>query len=344
MYTGVFVFLIFALICAIAHMNGANFYLFGNRYDVVLTNSMSSKNEKYKDFLKGHNDQYQAFDVVVSKKVTKPTQLKQYDVVIYEDRYVGTNMHRIVDVIPNGSDDLTFEKATVGVLNDYKGILLPQIGSDLVSNTIQIQSLELTTFTTIDDNGDHFNFNVMSEDVVSTVVQKSVSGGFINTYSFKRTSKAPGILTIAHKYEYDYSKEIITGLKIKAHLGTIDVDPDKLTVEEQNLVGKYNETYKYEIRGDKSSTSDGIYDFKDIQAKVVRGIPKAGYLIRFLSSIWGGIMFILLAGLIIATDIIKTRLEKKETAKAEIETPQEQPETIEEHDDINNKGGGGYQV
>lgn len=83
-------------------------YLFGVRSDVVLTNSMSFKNEdpRVQLFLEGHDDQLQRGDLVYSTKVKKDTELNVYDIVLFINKDNNKlTIHRIVD-IRSGTDYL----------------------------------------------------------------------------------------------------------------------------------------------------------------------------------------------------------------------------------------------
>ena len=76
-------------------------YLFGTRNDVVLTDSMSYKNEdpKVQEFLEGHDDQLKIGYLTFSEKVTDNTKLELYDIVIFKNRETGLEtIHRIVDI------------------------------------------------------------------------------------------------------------------------------------------------------------------------------------------------------------------------------------------------------
>ena len=76
-------------------------YLFGVRNDVVLTNSMSYKNEdpRIQSFLEGHDDQLQVGDLVQSTKVKKDTELKVYDIVLFINKDNNKlTIHRIVEI------------------------------------------------------------------------------------------------------------------------------------------------------------------------------------------------------------------------------------------------------
>ena len=50
-FIGVFIFFLLALTSAILKFSGTSFKFAKTRYDVVLTDSMATKSEKFKDFL-----------------------------------------------------------------------------------------------------------------------------------------------------------------------------------------------------------------------------------------------------------------------------------------------------
>ncbi len=89
------------LIVAIQLVNkftGHTPYFFGYRHDVVLTDSMSEVNNHHVDFLKGHDDQLQPFDYIISKKINDKTELNVYDIVVFNHPLFGETVHRIVDI------------------------------------------------------------------------------------------------------------------------------------------------------------------------------------------------------------------------------------------------------
>jgi len=309
-YVGVFVFFFLALVCAIAKFQGAKFSLFGNRYDVVLTNSMSRKNDAHKDFLEGHDDQFQAFDLAVSKPVTSQEELKVYDIVIYTDKYVGTNMHRIVNIEETGKDTVSFLTSELNSIGEYKGYSLYKSYSEIKVSTISFKHLEFSVFSTSKD-ADHFNFNTLMVNYTPVITTKEVDDGYIHNYVVDKETSAPGELYITHKFEYDTTNELVLSLKIEATSGTINIDNKSLIVSGTDMVNDFNKSYRYEIRGDAAKNSDGYYSFKEIQSKVVSKVPKMGYLVRYLNSIWGGVMFLLLGFSIIVFQIISDRMDKK---------------------------------
>lgn len=309
-FVGIFVFFICSLICAISRLNGAKFTIFGSRYDVVLTDSMSVKNENHVEFLE-NDEQIQAFDLVKSIKINNPDEIKEHDVVIFKDRKIGTNMHRIVKVEEDSTEIVTFKESAVKKIGDYEGFELSLNESDIFTNEISYEHLELVTYSLLEDNN-HFNFNAMKTDFEPEISSVQDGIGKLTTYKITRNSTAPCKTHISHKLEYDFSKEIIVSLKIDSVQGEINCDSTSLTANGSDLTKHFNSSYKYEIRGDKANNSDGWYRFDEIESKVVKNIPKLGYFIRFLGSLWGGIMFLLLGILLLVFNILMSYFDKKE--------------------------------
>ena len=99
---------VFSAYCLILKFTNNSIYLFGIRNDVVLTDSMSYKNDdpKVQEFLNGHDDQLQIGYLTFSEKVNENTELNIYDIVIFKNRDTGLEtIHRIVD-IKSGKDYL----------------------------------------------------------------------------------------------------------------------------------------------------------------------------------------------------------------------------------------------
>lgn len=311
-FVGTLVFFLLALTCAILKHSGASFLFGKTRYDVVLTDSMSAKNDKYSSFLEGHDDQYQRFDLVKSKKVKSPEDLNVYDVVIYNDPNVGNNMHRIVSIKDNGCDSVNFKYASKSTSGSYSGVSMTEVVSSVETSNLSFFDAEFSIFTTDSSNQNRYNFNVISTSLTPEITKTEVDGGAILTYKIKRETSIPGSLHIAHKFDsFDYSKDLIISTKVELSKGTLELVTDSLVSNESDLHGEYNKRYLFEIRGDKSEYSDGYFAFEDIQSKVVKRIPKLGHLFRYLESFWGIMMFVLLGAILLTYSIVKDILEKK---------------------------------
>lgn len=314
-FVAFFLFFICSLLCLIARFNGARFSLFGNRYDVVLTNSMAEKNPEHAEFLKDDNNQMKAFDLVISRELPAPEEIKAHDVVIYTDRYVGTNMHRVVDVDLSYYERVEFNGASQATINGKNGVVLNDVASGITTNDISFKTMSFTTYSTL-ENTDNFNIFSVSQLYTPEITRTAAeNGGYYTTYKISKNSEAPGVLKISHRAIYDYSKEYITELHIDSKAGAIDVSMGDLLPSNEdsaNLLATFNKQFIYEIRGDAAKTSDGWYSYNELQSIVVKNLPGMGYPIRFMGSIWGGLMFGLLGLLIIVADIIMNKLDKKE--------------------------------
>ena len=109
-------------------------------------------------------------------------------------------------------------------------------------------------------------------------------------------------------------KDIITNIRLNALYEDIIVNYDSdITVDNNITTLVFNQTYLYEIRGDKQKTGE-IYSLKDIKSKVTGRIPKGGYFARYISSIWGMIM---LVGIGIGFLVVEIVLDKVAKAKSD---------------------------
>lgn len=95
----VFALLVVVLICfAVDKFSGEETYpFFGYRGMVVLSNSMSFKNNEFKDFLEGHDEQFKKDDLIFSRKLKKDEELQVYDIVTFK-MGKSTVIHRIVNI------------------------------------------------------------------------------------------------------------------------------------------------------------------------------------------------------------------------------------------------------
>ena len=320
-YVAVFLFFIMALVSCILKFSGVKFNVFGSRYDVVLTDSMSSKNEKYKAFLEGHDDQFDAFDVVKSEKVENQSDIKLYDVVLYDDPKIGLNMHRIVNIVEDGKDIISARSSTIKTIGNYTGISFNDITSRFKSEFMQFDEIEMTVLSLEDGDGNLFDFNCSGTNLSPVITKTNENGSFIFTYKVINTEKAPGYMYITYKNIHNYDNDLIINLKVNASSGLIDAKASDFTQSGDELVGEFNHSFRFETRGDKADTSDGMISFSKIEGRVVKRIPKLGYFLRFMESIWGSIMFILLGFLILGSAILRDYLDKKEAMKTANEAP-----------------------
>ena len=285
------------------------FYFYNSRADVVLTDSMSVKNEKYKDFLKD-TKQIQAFDFVISERITKNTKLQVYDVVIFDNPDIGIDMHRIVEIDRVGDtfklDNL--EQAKIGDIDTFR-YTSPLSSIELKAEYIYTD-FEIITYTQNEFDENEYYFNVGVESVQPTITSELAPNGYRkNTIKYHRNSASPVKFSITKKsYEYDSYFE-----SIKLYGGNQDILINANVVKEA-VDGEYafNVNERYMIRGDKANTDDGWYQRSQLQAKVVNVVPKMGYVMRFLSTPYGAIMIVGLMFIPIAYWVFFERKEKKE--------------------------------
>lgn len=265
------------------------FYFYNQRYDVVLTDSMSSKNEKYEDFLKD-TKQIQAFDFVISNKINDSTKLNVFDVVIFDNPDIGIDMHRIVEVDRVGDtfqfNNLAEEK--IGDLATFK--FVSPSSSIVLVDTFIYTDFEAVAYTKEAFDENEYYFNVGQVSVTPTITSSLEENGYFkNIICYHRNSASPTSFSIT-KRSYEYKAHFYS---VKLTGGNNDVFIDQKVVKEangDNYVFNVNE--RYLIRGDKSNTDDGWYERQQLQAKVVMTIPKAGYIMRFLSTPYGTLMII----------------------------------------------------
>ena len=293
------------------------FYFYNSRADVVLTDSMSVRNEKYKDFLKD-TKQIQAFDFVVSEKITSKTKLKVYDVVIFDNPDIGIDMHRIVEIDRVG-DTFKFnnlEQTKIGSLDTFKYVS-PSSSVELKDAYIYTD-FEVISYTQNTFDEDEYYFNVGVESVKPTITSELGTNGYYkNTIKYHRDSSAPAKFSITKK-SYDFNSFFESIKLYGGGSGDILINADTV---KQAVDGEYvfNVNERYLIRGDKANTDDGWYQRKQLQAKVVNVVPKVGYVVRFLSTPYGAIMIIGLMFIPIAYWLFFEKKKEKESENNEKE-------------------------
>ena len=81
-------------------LKGQDFFIFGSRMDVVLTDSMSSvHNDNKKEYEeKGWNNQIQVNDLIISAQIVADTEIKIGDIVTYSNPALGKLTHRVYNI------------------------------------------------------------------------------------------------------------------------------------------------------------------------------------------------------------------------------------------------------
>mgnify|MGYP003309602234 CR=1 FL=1 len=288
-----YVFVGYELVCK---FTGNNVYLFGTRFDVVLTDSMSERNPEHAEFLEGTN-QIQPFDLVCSSKINKDTELNVKDIVLFRNPNMNneTVMHRIVDKIEKG-DVVTFSNVESKEINGQVGISLFDYSSEIFTSSLDVKSSTITFLSS-----KPYNSNFLLE--IGTTYEEPTSNSSIkindNLYEhkmvFTRSSYHPVKLAIhptiteidAYVTSWEIYCDTITDIVVKGE--------DYVPTTEKSNHKLYNNYFIYEIRGDKARTSDGLFTQDSLISKVNNVIPKLGYVVRFLTSIPGVILIIGLA-------------------------------------------------
>ena len=305
---GLFVILLLEMIYKFADKP---FYFYKTRYDVVLTDSMSTRNEKYSDFLEG-TEQIQAFDFVVSEKITDDTKLQVYDVVIFDNPNIGIDMHRIVDIDVLGFNfDLDY--LVKDTFNGVDVFRYSQVDSVVrLTQNFRYTDFEVVLLSSTPYNNDEFYFNVNGSAVnVDITTQQVTDGYYKNTITHHRDSKSPALFSIT-KQSYQFNS-YFESIRLYRDDKELVITPDLLT-EENHQEYIFEPVEKFLIRGDKANTDDGWYSRAQLQSKVIRVIPKFGYFARFISSPYGTILIVGLAAIPVIYSVIFDK-KKEENEK-----------------------------
>ena len=291
---------------------GMPFYIFDTRADIVKTDSMSYVNKddkRVQDFLEGHNDQIQPFDLVFSKKITENTPLDIYDIVIFNNPSVGTDLHRIVDkkVL---SDTVSFEYISFDDTN--KGFCFSKDVSYISTSVVKLNSFSLHGYSQTEYQGGFYL------DYYSKAHDLTVKSVFLNdknlyditlTLTNDRSTKS-GVSLFCDK---EMNNFLISDITFNCSSGDIKLTYDNMTSGNATDL-LFNTSESYLIRGDKANyqSDDGWYKRTEIYSKYSNKIPKMGYFFAYLSSIWGMIMIIGIAILITIVDTVLKKDKKKQ--------------------------------
>lgn len=288
------VFLIVGILIAFKVSN-KTFYYFNNRADVVLSDSMSYKNPEYSDFLKGHDNQIQRNDFVISTRIDEATPLDVYDIVLFNSKDFGTNMHRIVDIKYEGKRcGLNYlEKEYNQELETDLMYFTRSLSEIRFKDTIVFSDFEAVSYSTKEFNADEYYFMVNNSKMTLDVTSVKVSDTYYkNTIRFHNPNVAPSIFAMT-KRSYDYDSKF-SYLKLYNSEAEYLFEPSMLDGEKEQTY-LFHPVALYQIRGDASNTADGWFYREQLFSKVHTVIPKIGLFIHFITSPWGIAMIIGLA-------------------------------------------------
>ena len=285
--TLVVILFIFVAILIYMKFSGRTIYFFGYRFDVVMTDSMSEKNEEYAEFLKGH-DQIQPMDVVISQELNDDVPLDVYDVVIYKDPTIGTNMHRIVDKETLG-DKTEFASVTRSRYQNQDVLVFGELKSRITISSIHFDGIEIISYSPQPyDSFYAVNF-LSNQKTLQYQTTLLPEGYYKNTITLENTTKAIGNLNIVRNKAS--GEDYISSIKVKGPKKNIVITKESVQQDGDSSL-LYNIYERYEIRGDKSNTADGWFLREDIYSKQLATLPKFGYPIYYLTSIWGILMIV----------------------------------------------------
>lgn len=287
--------------------------IFKHRYDVVLSESMSYKNENHKDFLEGHDDQIQKMDLVKSEIVNDNTELHVYDIILFDNPWINAvDMHRIVDIRDYSCDEIAILKSEI---NDNHEIVLKEQASSLAVYDTLSTDINITFVSNSETYSDGYQFAFGNKIYQETVESVKVGDTYEHRVRVTRDSSMPIKFTMIHNEIFDYGSERIKKIYFTSNRGVVDADGSVFKEVDDKLVYKTNVFYEYEIRGDAANTSDGWYKIEDIHSRVTKIIPKAGYFFRFINSLPGLLTIIGLGVIIIITDFLIDKFGNGEISK-----------------------------
>lgn len=312
--------LLLAVLGIIAKFNNGTFYIFDVRSDVVLSDSMSEKNEKYIDFLKGHDDQIQKLDLVFSSKINSEEDINVYDIVLFKNPGIGTTMHRIVGKEEIHSDYVEITEGTINKFHNNNYLQLNKTISSIKTTTMSYANVEIVMYS-LWQYDERYNFFTGNVETTVTVDTTPIEDYYKHVIKIHRASSIPSIFLISHKDYRNYNYDYFESLSIDSSDGLIQLTVDKIIPDNNNNYKyKTNTKYLYELRGDKAPNSDGKFKFDDIITKITFVMPKMGYFVRYITSIYGMILLVSLSVIIVASQIILEVINKKN--KKKIETQQ----------------------
>ena len=307
-----YIFIGYELVCK---FTGNNVYLFGNRFDVVLTGSMSTKNENHLDFLEGTN-QIQPFDLVVSNKITKDTKLEEKDIVLFKNPDLNgqTDMHRIVQVVEKG-DEVDFLNVDLIDFNNKKGIEFISYGSCIAVSSVPLSKVTLKFISNKPYNSNYsFCIGATYVEPTSHSSIELKEDLYEHEMVYERTGTYP--VKVEFRSTILDIKSYITSIFLECGEKNVDIRAeDYIPTDQKSNTKIYNPYYLYEIRGDAAKDSDGTFMKEELISKVVGVVPKLGYFVRFISSIPGIILIIGLALLFTIFAYLYNKPEKDKTSK-----------------------------
>ena len=306
-----------SLFLLITRKSDGTLQMFGHRYDVVLRTSMATRNPEHAEFLE-NTYQIQKMDVVRSKILDDSVSLDVYDVVLFKDPKIGTNMHRIVDKKVDTQDEVYLQES---IISEDGSILLSTHNAAIYTNTFTFSSAYFEIYSESSTFSEGYYFSINNVVTTYSVTSEQVGSKYCYKITVNNPKKYPSKLTVVHSKAFEYSSESFQRISFDSANGYFSLNGKDFESVDTDLYKHIsNVTYEYEIRGDAAKTEDGWFKRSDIYSKVDQVVPKAGYVVRYLTSIPGIIMLIGLGLIIVVVDFLLDRADKKKNKKQEIQT------------------------
>lgn len=336
-YTVMALFYIFVIFGVISRFNNGAFYIFGNRYDVVLSNSMATVDPVNKDFLEG-TERLHRNDLIKSEKINDNTELNLKDIVLFNNPYDGNRLtvHRIVRITEIG-DKLEFGYLSKTTIEDKEYLNFTNEYSSIISSRLQATSVTISSVSKLDVT-DPFICRFGETPMSLTVSKEKIGEYYHYETTFSRGVNNPIQIYIFPKNADQYIssvKYLIGGTK------DINLIPNEVTIREDGSgESYYNFYYQYTTRGDANSSDDGKFLRSDFIAKFNHNFGGIGLVVKFMTSIFGIITFALLAVIISVGSYFynKTPNHKKENqVESEPKNSENTIEKIDNNKDNSNK-------
>lgn len=122
---------------------GKDFFVFGSRFDVVLTGSMSTLDDANKTYYeeRGWNNRLQVDDLIISTKITADTEINEGDIVTYNNPAFGKVTHRIIKIYYRPDGEKLYRIRADSVDYDDGNFTRDQLISKVTNNAGQVGAL-----------------------------------------------------------------------------------------------------------------------------------------------------------------------------------------------------------
>ena len=333
-YSLIVIMYAFAIASVIVRANGVVLYLFNNRFDIVLSNSMSYRNEMYKDFLEG-TSQFQKDDLLVSSRVDDSTELQLKDVVLFKsEEYEGKLIaHRIVNIIEQGTL-FTLNGVEQTEINSSKCIKIKSIDSLITLASSPVTRVEFQYYT---KNDYQLLFEMKIGNITYSPFHETQQVGeyYLHNCYFQNSNPE-----IANVYLYINENTIPYITNVKYVLDSekeFNFSGDELITTTDYFQKRFDYELLYETRGDIASISEkDLLKREAVISRVHTIIPKLGGFVRFITSIYGIVLLIGIGIILTVNSYIVDKLLSSDK-KAKMVTEQNIEKPTEENDESKTK-------